>query len=106
MWGFIQDGVNVHDPKDRCVHVPRRVPPKVRDEFLLALTTLGLAYFDLKLKVSDLLTCSDASESGGGVCVSTSLHPPCYLEINQFLNRSVTRTPASVLRFYMSWEYP
>ena len=97
VWGFIQDGVNVLDSKDKCVHVPRRVPPKVRDEFLMALATLGLAYFDLKLKVSDVLTCSDASELGGGVCVSTSLDPSSFPDINQFISREASRAPACVL---------
>ena len=40
-------------------------------EILLSLCSLPLAYTDLRTSIDPRVTCSDASMSGGGVCVST-----------------------------------
>lgn len=45
------------------------------DEWFLLCMVLPMYYSDLKAKVSGRVTCSDASESGGGVCYSTGLTP-------------------------------
>ena len=43
------------------------------DEWFLLCMVLPMYYSDLKAKVSGRVTCSDASESGGGVCYSPGL---------------------------------
>ena len=43
------------------------------DEWLLSLCALPFLHLDLRLGVSGLVTCSDASEEGGGVCRSTGV---------------------------------
>ena len=40
-------------------------------EIVLSLCSLPLAYTDLRTAIDPRVTCSDASMSGGGVCVST-----------------------------------
>jgi hypothetical protein len=45
----------------------------VSDEILASMLVLPLVYMDFKAPVSDLVTCSDASEQGAGVCVARSL---------------------------------
>lgn len=45
------------------------------DEWFLLCMVLPMYYSDLKAKVSGRVTCSDASESGGGVCYSPGLTP-------------------------------
>ena len=44
-------------------------------ELLIALCLTPLAISDLRTQVSGLVTCSDASEKGGGVCKSSGLSP-------------------------------
>jgi len=46
---------------------------KIRDELLCCMAILPLLVIDFRLAASPLVTCSDASESGGGVCYSTRL---------------------------------
>lgn len=43
------------------------------DEWFRILLLLPLAYTDLKAKSSGMVTCSDASETGGGICRSTAI---------------------------------
>ncbi len=45
------------------------------DEWFTLCMTLPLAYTNLKAKVSGCVTCSDASPTGGGLCVSRGLTP-------------------------------
>ena len=42
-------------------------------EIVLSLCSLPLAYTDLRTSIDPRVTCSDASMSGGGVCVSTGV---------------------------------
>ena len=55
--------------------VRRSLPDSVLDELWAALLSLPLACIDWRVPVSDLVTVSDASETGGGVGYSTSLTP-------------------------------
>ena len=43
------------------------------DEWFRILFLMPLAYTDLRAKGSGLVTCSDASESGGGICSSVGI---------------------------------
>ncbi len=43
------------------------------EELLSLLVILPLIYFDFRAAVSPLVSCSDASEQGGGVCVARAL---------------------------------
>ena len=45
------------------------------DEVFRLVFTLPLCYTDLRAQVSGRVTCSDASETGGGICASTSVTP-------------------------------
>ena len=45
----------------------------IREEFVGALLTLPLLYMDLRAPTVSLVTCSDASEEGGGVCFSSRI---------------------------------
>ena len=58
------------------------MPQDVALEFWYALSLMPLASFDLKARVSDCLTASDASERGGGVCFAMRLRPQ-YLPVVQ-----------------------
>jgi hypothetical protein len=42
-------------------------------EVLMLLSSLPLLFMDLRCAVTDVVSCSDASETGGGVCVSKGL---------------------------------
>ena len=52
---------------------PRKVPDSHAHELLTASCLLSLAVMDLRTPVSGLVTCSDASTEGGGMCVSAGL---------------------------------
>ena len=41
---------------------------RIRTEFFMCLMTLPLMEMDLRRTTSSLVTCSDASEEGGGTC--------------------------------------
>jgi hypothetical protein len=47
--------------------------PDTKDEFLLALGLLPLMYFSISSPCSAVVTVSDASLTGGGVCASNQL---------------------------------
>ena len=47
--------------------------PEVRDELIMGLSLIPLCFMDLRSEFSGLVTCSDASETGGGVCASQGL---------------------------------
>ena len=51
----------------------RETPPVCREELLRFLGMLPLARMDFRLDVHHQVTCSDASESGGGACVSAAV---------------------------------
>ena len=51
----------------------RRMPDAHIHELIGAVSLLCLAVVDLRTPVSGLLTCSDASTSGGGMCASNGL---------------------------------
>ena len=52
-----------------------KVAEKIRTEMLMLEMTLPLAQFNLKASVDGVVTCSDACESGGGICVAESVGP-------------------------------
>ena len=47
---------------------------EMREELMTALLVLPLAATSLRSRLEGMASCSDASEFGGGVCVSTGLH--------------------------------
>ena len=49
------------------------LPPKVLEELIAAFFLSPLAYMDFRLPVNPVVTASDASEGGGGLCASTGL---------------------------------
>ena len=49
------------------------VPKKVTEEIHTFLSLLPLARIDFRLPFCELVTCSDASNTGGGICASTGL---------------------------------
>ena len=51
----------------------RQRRPIVAEEMLASICLTPLLVIDFRLEVSDLVSCSDASEQGGGVCVARSL---------------------------------
>ena len=60
-----------------------QIPPldrhrAVRDEFLGSLCLLPMVFMDWRRETSALVTCSDASEEGGGVCYSTGITTAGY----------------------------
>jgi hypothetical protein len=57
------------------VHKWKPTPPECRLEVLRFLGLLPLARMDFRLGVNPYVTCSDASSTGGGLCVSRSLTP-------------------------------
>ena len=50
-------------------------PPECQLELLRFLGMLPLARMDFRLDMSPMVTCSDASQQGGGICASGSLTP-------------------------------
>ena len=52
---------------------PRQLPDAHIHELIEAVSLLCLAVVDLRTPVSGLVTCSDASTSGGGMCASNGL---------------------------------
>ena len=73
VWVFTTQHTDPCRPQGSDWFVRRSLPDSVLDELWAGLLTLSLACIDLKVPVSDLVTVSDASETGGGVCYSTSL---------------------------------
>ena len=59
------------------------------DEFMTLCMCLPLAYSDLRAKVLSMVTCSDASPSGGGLCYSTGLSP--LGQLSCWMSRDVVR---------------
>jgi len=51
----------------------RRVPIEVEEDLMVAAGLLPLMLCDFRATVSGTITCSDASEAGSGVCVSSGL---------------------------------
>ena len=51
------------------------IPTEVKKELWLSLSLAPLAYICFGAKFSEVVTCSDASEHGGGVCQSVGLTP-------------------------------
>eukprot|EP00435_Cladocopium_sp_Y103_P007646 s5330_g2.t1 len=49
------------------------VTPELAEEMMMLETLLPLAQFNLRAKVDPVVTCSDASEYGGGMCFSSRL---------------------------------
>ena len=66
LWEFIR---RFEETSVRWMPVPR----KVSDEIHTFLSLLPLARIDFRLSFCELVTCSDASNTGGGICVSTGL---------------------------------
>lgn len=60
-------------PRQRQVRVPWR--KKSLHELVTAIAVLPLAVADIRTPVSGLVTCSDASEQGGGLCGTAGLTP-------------------------------
>lgn len=54
-------------------------PPECKLEVLRFLGCLPLARMDFRLDMHEMVTCSDASNTGGGVCASTATTPFGYL---------------------------
>lgn len=73
VWSFITSGVPVDNPLHPSVFFPRVYPDSVRSELWLGLVTLPLALIDLRAPLNLTVTASDASETGGGICASSTL---------------------------------
>ena len=64
-----------------CIFCQRRhsdvestIPPAVKDEVFAALSLPILAFMDLRLLFDELVTVSDAPETGGGLCQSVGVN--------------------------------
>ena len=68
VWGFIES-FNVSSSRVQSL------PSQCRWEILRFLALLPLARLDFRLPMAGAVTCSDASSSGGGICVSAGLTP-------------------------------
>jgi len=55
-----------------------RLTNNVLIEILICISLLPMAFTDMRVQIDDRLTCSDASMSGGGMCVTTGLTPHAY----------------------------
>ena len=53
--------------------IRRQLSPQIAQELVHFISLLPLAATDLRAEISPAVTCSDASEEGGGLCVSGSL---------------------------------
>ena len=69
IWRQVTD-LGVLAPKVR-----RPLPPEVALELLRFVALVPLAYMDFRLSTSELVTASDASTTGGGLCVRRGLSP-------------------------------
>jgi hypothetical protein len=67
-------------------------PREVKEEFVRLLCLLPLLGFSLRAPPSEILTCSDASEGGRGVCRATSLTPSGLSEFERERGRRTCRT--------------
>ena len=62
-----------------CMHfgngliVVTRNSLRMKDEIVLLMLLMPLMHVDIRLQVSHLAVCTDASELGGGLCYSTGL---------------------------------
>ena len=61
--------------------------PGELDEFLVLCMCLPLAFTNLRAKTLPMVTCSDASPTGGGVCYSTGLSP--LGQLSCWISRSI-----------------
>ena len=66
VWQFIQSF-------EECRTLFQTIPGAVKSELFMFMTLLPLAHFDFRSTVSGLVTASDASMLGGGVCASDSV---------------------------------
>ena len=69
------------------------VSDALAEEMLLLEALLPLAHFDLKAKVDPVVTCSDASESGGGLCFSSRLSWAGRAEAEWLMKEGSERDP-------------
>eukprot|EP00435_Cladocopium_sp_Y103_P037033 s3214_g9.t1 len=69
LWEFIV-GCNSHPPG-----VKFKIPPEVTQEISRFIGLVPLAYMNFRCQISEVVTASDASESGGGVTASVGLSP-------------------------------
>lgn len=69
------------------------VSDALAEEMLLLEALLPLAQFDLKAKVDPVVTCSDASESGGGLCFSSRLSWAGRAEAEWLMKEGSERDP-------------
>ena len=67
VWEFI---VQLENDK-----VMRPIPHKVKEELLASFFLSATAFIDFRLPANPIATCSDASESGGGLCQSIGMTP-------------------------------
>ena len=51
------------------------IPHKVKEELLASFFLSATAFIDFRLPANPIVTCSDASESGGGLCQSIGMTP-------------------------------
>ena len=56
-------------------HAGGPLMPGEVDEWFTLMCTLPLAYTDLRARLLSKVTCSDASPTGGGLCISTGVSP-------------------------------
>ena len=62
----------------------------------MSLSTLPLAFMDLRCPISSLVTVSDASEQGGGICASHDLSASTLGEVQSFLTLDKTSAPQKI----------
>ena len=89
--GHFQLPLGTHEPK-LGLGGSRALAAKVRKELIMGIMLLPLMCYDLRTPVSDLITASDASESGGGVCYSKTLTKVGALRLARELSMQGTGT--------------
>ena len=72
--------MNVLDVVNLKVHAWKRIAA-IAEEMILAIATLPLLGMDLRNLVNPVVTASDASETGGGVCSSCSVTDLCLARL-------------------------
>ena len=65
-------GVHLSFENDKVV---KPMPRKVMEELLASFFLSATAFMDFRLSSNHIATCSDASETGGGLCQSVGLTP-------------------------------
>ena len=63
-----------------------KMTSELRNELLLVEMALPLAQFNLRAKVDPVVTCSDACESGGGICMASRLSRAGKEEVEKMLS--------------------